>query len=181
MERGCPPGFPARFKKKLHTVQARVATLSDDLRRMAHQLHPAALELLGLPAALRQICQEASMPGELEVRFTVRKPPESIPPDVALCYYRVAQECLRNISKHARSDKVSVTFSGGAPGFRLSIKDNGTGFDPTAPRSKGGLGLISIKERVRLVGGTLSIESRPGDGTRVTVEVPVSSPGGAKG
>jgi PAS domain S-box-containing protein len=181
LEKECPGRIPSSLKKKLHTAHACVVSLSDDVRRLAHQLHPAALELLGLPAALRQICQEAFVPGRLEARFTVRKLPGSFPPDVALCFYRVAQECLRNIAKHTRSDKVSVTLSGGAPGFRLSIKDNGTGFDPTAPRSKGGLGLISIKERVRLVGGTLSIESRPGKGTRVTVEVPVSSPGGAKG
>jgi signal transduction histidine kinase len=181
LEKECPTGAPASLKKKLHTARAQIVNLSDDVRRLAHQLHPAALELLGLPAALRQICHEACTPGRLQVRFTGRNLPESFPPDVALCFYRVTQECLRNIAKHARSDEVSVTLSGGAPGFRLSIKDNGAGFDSAAPRSKGGLGLISIKERVRLVGGTFSIESRPGRGTRVAVDVPVSGPAGARG
>jgi signal transduction histidine kinase len=181
LEKECPPGVPARLKNKLRRVQGRIAGLSEDVRRLAHQLHPAALELLGLPAALRQICQEASRPGELRVRFAARRMRESVPPDVALCFYRVTQECLRNIARHARSDKVSVTLLAGAPGFRLSIEDNGIGFDPAAPPSKGGLGLISIKERVRLVGGTLSVQSRPGQGTRVTVEVPVPGSGGVRG
>ena len=97
---------------------------------------------------------------------------EGIPSEVALCLYRVAQECLRNIDKHAKGDKVAVTLSCGKQRFKLTIKDNGVGFDPAALPPKGGLGLISIRERVRLAGGTLTIRSRPGHGTQVTAELP---------
>jgi two-component system, chemotaxis family, CheB/CheR fusion protein len=90
--------------------------------------------------------------------------------------FPVAQECLRNIAKHAEGDKVTVTRSAGKQGLRLSIKDNGVGFDPAALPPKSGLGLISIRERVRLAGGTLTIKSRLGQATQVTVEVPQSDP-----
>ena len=175
LEEEYPPDVPAKLKKRLRTALDRVERLSDDMRRLAHQLHPAAVELLGLPAALREQCQEVSRPGRMHVRFTSRKLPESFPADIALCLYRVAQESLRNVVKHSRADKVSVTLSGSPQGVRLSIKDNGGGFDTGMARKKGGLGLVSMKERVRLAGGTLTIKSTPGQGTRVVVEVPVGN------
>ncbi len=162
-----------RLREKLLTARDRIDDLSDDMRRLAHQLHPAAIELLGLPAALRQHCEEACQPGRLQVRFISRKLPESIRDDVALCLYRVTQECLRNIVRHAGADRVSVTLWGTPRGLRLSITDNGRGFEREAGEPKGGLGLISMKERVRLVGGSLSIQSTAGAGTKVRVEVPV--------
>jgi PAS domain S-box-containing protein len=173
LEKARPANFPERLRKKLHAALTRCAGLSDDLRRVAHQLHPSSIELLGLPAALRELCQDASNQVRFPVRATAGQLPESIPPDIALCLYRVAQECLRNIAKHAHGDKVSVTLSGVGQGLRLSIKDNGVGFDATTTLPKGGLGLISIRERVRLAGGTLSIKSQPGQGTHVIVDVPV--------
>jgi PAS domain S-box-containing protein len=174
VEGACPAKVSTKFKKKLHTAQANLADLSADLRRVAHRLHPSVIELLGLPVAVRELCQHVSVQGRFAVRFCAGQFPEPVPPNGGLCLYRVAQECLRNIVKHAKAEKVSVTLAVGEQGLRLSVKDNGIGFDTAAAPSNGGLGLISIRERVRLAGGTLTIKSRPGLGTQVTADVPVS-------
>ncbi len=173
LEDNWPADAPARLKKKLHKAHNRLSDLCEDLRRLAHQLHPAAIELLGLPAALRQLCNDVAKARRLRVRFTARSLPESFPGGVSLCLYRVAQECFQNILKHSRASEVSVVLSGVARGVRLTIKDNGAGFDLTAPEAKAGLGIINMKERVRLVGGSFSIYSKPGRGTRVVIEAPV--------
>ncbi len=170
------PNVPAHLKKKLHSARSSISDLSDDMRRLAYQLHPAAIEILGLPAALQQQCQEASQMGQRSVRFTGRNLPAAFPPDTALCLYRITQECLRNIAKHSRARKVSVTLSGVRHGLRLSIKDNGVGFDEKVVEKKRGLGLISMRERARLVGGSLAVKSAPGQGTQVVAEAPLPSP-----
>jgi PAS domain S-box-containing protein len=171
-EKEFPPDA-AGHVTKLRRLQNEIASLSDDMRLLAHQLHPAAVELLGLPVALRQQCQEASHAGTLSVRFAARKLPSSIPREVALCLYRVAQESLRNAARHSGADRVSVMLYGVAGGIRLSISDNGAGFDPDAAQSGGGLGHISMRERIRIVHGALTIDSRPGRGTRIVADVPL--------
>lgn len=173
LDERCPPEAPAGLRRRLRRARARLAELSDDVRRLARQLHPAALELLGLPAALRQLCEEAQGPGRWQVRFRTRTLPESFPQDIAVCLYRVAQECFRNIARHAQADQVRVTLVGVPAGVRLTIQDNGIGFDPLSAGATGGLGLVSMKERVRFAGGTLSVNSRAGKGTRVTAEIPL--------
>jgi PAS domain S-box-containing protein len=172
-EKACPPNVPARLKKTLRAAQTSLVGLSDDLRRLAHQLHPSSLELLGLPVALRELTLDASKRGRFSVRLSVRQLPKAFPRSVALCVYRVVEECLRNVAKHAKGDKVSVTLSGVQEGLRVSIRNNGIGFDTATALSRGGLGLISVRERVRLVGGALTIKSRQGRGTEVAVELPL--------
>lgn len=172
LEESLPRGAPASFKKRLHTTRDRILSLSDDLRRLSHQLHPAVIELLGLPAALRGLCREGSKAGTLQMQFRGVRLPESIPEKLALCLYRVTQEGLRNVVKQAQASKVSITLSRTAQGLRLSIRDNGVGFDPGLA-AKHGLGLVSVRERVRLVGGTLSIKSKLGKGTHMVVETPL--------
>ena len=161
-------------REKLRAAQAKVSGLSDDLRRLAYRLHPAMLDDLGLEVALRAHCEEFSRLEAIQVRLLARQVPISIPREVAVCFYRIAQECLRNITKHARSGTARITLTGSARGLRMRVVDFGVGFDRETVRGKGGLGLISMEERVRLVGGLLSIRSRPGDGTEVTafVELP---------
>jgi PAS domain S-box-containing protein len=176
IEAACPKNGLTPVRERLQTAQASIANLSDDLRRLAHQLHPSAIELLGLPAALRELCHDASRHGRCSVRLSARRCPASVPANVALCLYRVAQECLRNIAKHAGGDKVSVTLSSSRQGLRLSVKDNGVGFDLSTASRKGGLGLISIRERVGLAGGTMTIKSRPGRGTHISVEIRTAAP-----
>jgi PAS domain S-box-containing protein len=172
LEMDLPAAARSDHGRKLNAAQARVAELSDDLRRMAHQLHPSNVELLGVQRALRELCREASRHRRSPVRFSAHRDVESIPPNLALCLYRVAQECLHNVVSHSGADKVSVLLSGLNGSVRLHVTDDGVGFDTAAAASSGGLGLISIRERVRAAGGILKIESEPGRGTRVTVEIP---------
>lgn len=164
------PAHPVR--KRLRLAQAQVAALSDDLRRLAHLLHPSAIELLGLPVALRELCRDTAAHAEFAVRFSARNLPEPIPRDATICLYRVSQECLRNVARHAKASHVAVMLTGLERTIRLSIQDDGVGFDPALKVARSGLGLISMRERVRLAGGTLTLKSCPGGGTRVTVELP---------
>lgn len=161
---------------RLGALRGRLIELSDDLRRMAYQLHPSILEHLGLAVALRSYCAEFSEREGIKARFVHRDVPERLPQDVALCLYRVAQEGLRNVARHSGSSRVTVSLAGIQHGVRLSITDFGVGFDPELVKSKGGLGLISMQERVRMVQGSIAVGSEPGRGTRIEVRIP--RPGG---
>jgi signal transduction histidine kinase len=99
--------------------------------------------------------------------------PAGVPRDLALCLYRIAQEALRNAVKHAEADRVDVTLNADLEFLDLEVRDFGRGFDPAAGRRRAGLGLGSMEERVRLVGGELSISSSPGQGTSIQARVPL--------
>jgi PAS domain S-box-containing protein len=161
-----------KVREQLSSLRTRIVELSKDVREISHRLHPSILEDLGLTAALHELCEEFSARDGIKVLFTPQVVPPAIPAEVAACLYRVAQEAMHNILKHARADYVQMTLSGDSRGIHLSIQDTGVGFDPESLR-RPGLGIISMKERVRLVQGEFSIYSRPGQGTEVTVFVPL--------
>jgi PAS domain S-box-containing protein len=168
--------LPASFEPlldQLGSLRSRVVELSDDLRRVAYQLHPSMLEHLGLAVALKSYCAEFSKREKIKARLAPRDLPDALPQDVALCLYRVAQEALRNVARHSGSPRAAVSLTRTAGGIHLSIIDFGVGFDPDLPRGRGGLGFISMQERVRLVGGSWSVKSRPGQGTRIDVRIPL--------
>jgi PAS domain S-box-containing protein len=162
------------LREGLRNLQIRVVQLSQDVRQIAHQLHPAILEDLGLIAALNELCEEFSAREGIKAVCEAGKIPGTVPKTIASCLYGVAQEALHNIMKHARASQVFVRVNATPPGICLSVQDNGVGFDETAARSMHGLGIISMKERVRLVEGEFSIHFQPGQGTEVTVAVPLS-------
>jgi len=175
---------------KLHSLQAKVGSRSDiahslseirevvgrlatDLHKISRQLHPAIVEELGLEPALRQECKNFQEHFNISTHFTAKKMPAELSKDVRLCLYRVTQESLRNISKHAlEAPTVNVSLSGSPREAILVVQDTGGGFKPDVAMKKGGLGLISMEERVRLVHGTLTIQSLPGKGTTVTAVIP---------
>jgi len=161
-----------KLRQELDSLEAQVAALSDDVRRMASQLHPSVVEHLGLAAALRSHCAEFAAREGIPIEFEERGLPEALSPEVALCLYRIAQEALHNLARHACATRGSVTLAGDRDAVELSITDDGTGFDPQAARALGGLGLLSMEERARLAGGALSIYSSPGQGTRIEVRLP---------
>jgi PAS domain S-box-containing protein len=163
---------PDLVRRGLQALRSRTVDLSESVRRMAHQLHPAVLDDLGLEPALRSYCAEFSRIAKIPVTFSCEGLPQSPPPDVALCLYRVAQEALRNIGKHSRAPDARVELEVADDGVRLSVADSGVGFHPDAARRARGLGIASMQERVRLVNGSIRIESEPGKGTRITVQVP---------
>ena len=175
------------LRDQLRSVRNQVAELSDDVRRVAYRLHPSSLDHLGLAIALRSYCAEFSRREAIRVKFAHRNVPQPLPQEIASCLYRVTEEALRNVAKHGRTKLATVMVAGGDGLIHLSIRDFGVGFDMAANHKRAGLGIISMEERVRLVGGHLSVRSKAGEGTRIEVRVPsppdlsVPTPGSAKG
>ncbi|MGI8988764.1 MAG: chemotaxis protein CheB [Bryobacteraceae bacterium] len=179
VERGLPAA-DSSLRDRLRSVCGQVAELSDDVRRVAYQLHPSSLDHLGLAVALRSYCADFSRREIMQVRFAHRNLPDSLPPEIASCLYRVAEEALRNIAKHARTKLAIVSISRRDHRIQLTIRDPGVGFNPDSLKGRAGLGIISMEERVRLAGGKISVRSRPGDGTRVEVVIPLPPAGNPK-
>jgi PAS domain S-box-containing protein len=165
---------PEDAQKQLKELQVRLVKAAEETRFIAYQLHPSVVDDLGLMFAMRVLCEEFSERQDIAVEFDGGTLPGSIPREIGSCLYRVAQESLQNIAKHAEAKHVSVTLSLSGTCLVLTIEDDGVGFDAEAVKGKGGLGLISMNERVRSVNGTLSIVSRLGQGARITVQIPVA-------
>jgi signal transduction histidine kinase len=168
LERNC---LPTDVTKGLRAVRDIVADLDRDIHRICYELYPVVLEKLGLIVALRCLCRDFSESSEILTVFDHQKVPQKLPENISLCLYRVTQEALQNVSKHAKAKKVSVSLRGIAAGLEVVVMDFGTGFDPLSIRARKGLGLITIEERVRCAGGSFSIRSSPGMGTEVRVMV----------
>ncbi len=161
-------------RSRLAALRARTEAISDDVRRTAHQLHPSMVDHLGLPAALRSLCDDVSKQDRIRVTCRVKNVTLVIPTEIALCLYRVAQEALRNVVTHSGAQRATLTLMLTRKRLRLAISDSGQGFSRgTSTPVKKGLGILSMEERVRLVGGLLTLDSKPGKGTRVFVEVPL--------
>jgi signal transduction histidine kinase len=157
----------------LRQVREGLARLSEDVHALSYRLHPSVLEDLGLEEALQAECARFSRQESIAAELEVRRLPEPVPIESALCLYRIAQEALRNVSRHARARAVTVTLHGMEGGVQIAVRDDGTGFDAAAPRHRRGLGLSSMRERAHLLGGELDLESAPGEGTTVVAWVPV--------
>ncbi|MDH5773760.1 MAG: sensor histidine kinase [Nitrospirota bacterium] len=157
----------------LQKLYDAVSLLSDDVRRLAYQLHPSILDDLGLEVALQAFISDFSKWEGIPVSFVATDVPFSVAQEIASCLYRVTQECLRNVTKHAQATQVDVKLIGKDDALTLSISDNGKGFTvETMLGGKHGLGLISMQERVRAVQGTYNLRSAPGQGTEIIVWVP---------
>jgi len=163
----------AQHRLKLKELQARIVKASEATRHIAYELHPSVLDDLGLVVSLQSLCKEFSEQTSIAVEFTNVALPGSVRREVASCLYRVAQESLRNIAKHACAKHVSVDLTLQKGTVVLTIADDGVGFDQEAVKGRGGLGLIGMEERARLVNGILSIATRPGHGTRIALEIPL--------
>jgi signal transduction histidine kinase len=161
--------------ERVRALSSRIDGLATDVHALSRRLHPAILDELGLEAALREECTAFSAKTGVPCKVEARIAPVPLPEDVSLCLYRVAQESLRNIARHAEAVKVRVVLSERKHGITLRVEDTGGGFDPNEVRGKGGLGLISMEERVRLIDGKFTIQSQPGKGTTVEVFVPFVS------
>lgn len=167
------PLMPELLGKAVEPVREELAQLADDLRTLAHRLHPSLLNHAGLLPALEDSIQQAMRRTGLHIVLKVGNVPDSLPVDLATCLFRVFQESLQNVAKHAKATEVLVKLSGSSKGVGLSVRDNGTGFDVHAKSShRKGLGLISMQERLRLQKGFLNIHSRPADGTKVCAWIP---------
>jgi signal transduction histidine kinase len=167
-------GSPELALPLLRAMQQQLVGLSDDVHALSRQLHPSILDDLGLVEALRSECASFSRRERIAVDYCPQEMSVRLPKDVALCVYRVAQEALRNVAKHAAVNEAVVSLVVMGPELVLRVEDKGTGFDPAAVRSHPGLGFSSMEERVRLIGGEVSVTSAPQQGTRVVVRVPLA-------
>jgi signal transduction histidine kinase len=170
-----PPADSQKIALIMENFSTQVKGLSSEMHRLSHDLHPAKLDQLGLVAAVRGFCKEFALAHELAIEFTERDVPRTVSADAALCLYRIAQEALHNVAKHSGGTAAKVELTRDDRHLRLVVADDGAGFDPQAARTNGSLGLVSMSERARFVGGRLSVESRPGTGTRVEVRVPIAA------
>jgi signal transduction histidine kinase len=149
--------------------------MSADMRSLSHQLHSSRLELVGLVPALSGVCQETTKNYGIEVRFTESEFIPDLTKDVSLCLFRVAQEALTNVVKHSQATSAHVELRGDAKAVGLQISDTGHGFDTNLKNE--GIGLLGMRERLRLVGGRLSVTSEPMRGTVLFAEIPLSASG----
>jgi len=166
---------PQKIAGRMADFSSRVKQLSSDVHQISHDLHPAKLEQLGLAAAVRGFCKEFALAHEMAIKFDEREVPRTLPANTALCFYRIAQESLNNVVKHSGATAAEVKLTGDQGSLRIMIADDGAGFDPTAAPASGSLGLVSMRERANYLGGTLSIDSHPGAGTRVELFVPIDA------
>jgi len=155
----------------LRAMRDKLITISEDVHTISRQLHPSIIEDLGLVDGLRSEINNFSSREGIPVQFDVGEENLHLPLAIAICFFRVAQEGLRNIGKHAQAQSVRVSLSRRNGMLQLAVSDDGIGFDPKAVKKMAGIGLASMEERIRLVGGRLSVQSQPGEGTLITASL----------
>lgn len=164
-------GEPNEAATLIHTIHQRLVGLSRDVHDLSRQLHPAILDELGLVEALRSECDAFSRREQIAVDFQADTVPSGLNPEVRLGLYRIAQEALRNLAKHAAVTECWISLVAKDGSLELTIRDKGIGFDPKTERRDAGIGIVSLEERAPLIGARLSIISSPGQGTTVCVIV----------
>jgi signal transduction histidine kinase len=166
----------ATTQQLLDELDRDASNTFDGIRRLSHDLHPATLRLLGLVPALRSHCNEVAKRHGVAVQFSADDPAAAAHPDVAVCLFRIAQESLRNGVQHGNAEHLTVTLRHSGNWLELEVTDDGRGFDLSDTPGHAGLGLVTMEERVNLVGGTVSVKSEIGRGTTVRARVPAESP-----
>lgn len=156
----------------IRRISQEVSNLGKDIQALSHRLHSSKLEYLGLAAAASSFCKESSEQQKVEIEFSHAGIPRSLPKEISLCLFRVLQESLQNAVKHSGERHFRVELHGTSMGIQLTVNDLGVGFDEQDALGRRGLGLISMRERMQLVGGAFSIESKPGGGTTIRARVP---------
>ncbi|MHC4520965.1 MAG: sensor histidine kinase, partial [Planctomycetota bacterium] len=164
---------PQAMVSTLREIRERTVDLSADVHDISRQLHPSIIEDLGLKHAIRSECANFTKREGVAIRYEPADLPRGIPMATSVCLFRIVQEALRNIGKHAKVKEAHVSLVGNGRQLTLVIKDSGVGFDMAGTAASPGLGLASMRERVRLIRGTLSIESAPGKGTEIQVVAPL--------
>jgi PAS domain S-box-containing protein len=166
------PGGPVEIR--MEEMRQHCSSIAADVQALSHELHSSRLDYLGLTVALQSFCQEFSQQQNVNVEFQYEDVPDSLPNEVSLSVFRIAQEGLHNSLKYSGVDRFSLHLWGTGDTVQLEICDFGSGFEVDQARAGKGLGLISMQERAHLVNGSFAIESAPGDGTRILVCVPLA-------
>ena len=171
-----PPASASGFEQEIGEVSQQIVDLVSDIQALSHDLHPPKLKLLGLEAAVAGFCEELSRRHGVTIDVHFENIPKALPPEISLCLYRVLQEALQNVVKHSASRHANVSLNGHIDTIDLTVKDSGTGFHPHEAMRGPGLGLTSMNERLRVVGGQLSIHSQRGRGTMIHAVAPLRLP-----
>ena len=179
LSKGAGTGQTAMLDQ-LQQVWQQVSALTGDVQALSHKLHPSILDNLGLVTAVKSFCREISEQTGIAVEYTHKNIPDSLPREVSLSVFRVVQEALHNAAKYSGGKQFEVYLRGVAGGLELEVIDHGAGFDVAKLKNEG-LGLVSMAERIHLLSGNISIESRPNAGTRIRARVPVNSQAKAAG
>jgi signal transduction histidine kinase len=175
MIQGCSEN-PSEVRVRTHELSKSAKKIASDVQALSHELHSSILDYLGLVGGMKSWCNEFSERQGMVVKFKSSGSLNSLPPEVSLCLFRVLQEATHNAAKHSGVKQIDVQLVEKSGEIHLIVSDSGKGFDIDAARQKGGLGLTSMQERVRLVGGTIVIESKPLAGTTIDVCVPTVRP-----
>ncbi len=162
-------------RSRIGELQKQISEIATDIQSVSHELHSGKLQYLGIAGAMRAFCREFAEQQKVEIDFNAHDLPSPLSPDISLCLFRVLQEALHNSAKHSGVRQFEVRLSGTSDEIHLTVKDSGAGFDREAAKESRGLGLISMEERLKLVKGTLSIDSQPKRGTTIDARVPFDS------
>jgi len=168
------PPSAVELHDHIHHAIQRLSNIATDIQALSHRLHSSKLEYLGLVAAAKSFCRELSEQHQAEIDFRDMAMPRSVPKEISLCLFRVLQEALQNAMKYSGVRHIKVELRGTEGEIQLTVSDLGIGFDPQDAIHRRGLGLISMRERMQLVRGEISIKSQPGSGTTIHARVPFS-------
>jgi PAS domain S-box-containing protein len=160
---------------RMDQLRKQTSEIASDVQSLSHELHSAKLEFLGLALSMSSFCKEFAEHQKIEIDFQSHDLPDSVPPDISLCFFRILQEALHNSAKHSGAQHIEVRLWGTSGEIALAVRDYGAGFESEATKESRGLGLISMEERVKLLKGNLSIKSQPGCGTTIRASVPFPS------
>ena len=156
----------------LDHLRERASEITDDVHRLSHRLHSSTLDYLGLAPALQKLVNEFSQRHDIAISLSNDGLPAALSSHVALCLFRIVEEGLSNIAKHSDARSAEIRVAGKPDGIHLTIEDGGRGFDAAAIQKNAGLGLVSMQERLRVLRGTVRIDSAPSRGTRIDVWIP---------
>jgi PAS domain S-box-containing protein len=164
----------ATFARELEALVRTAGEITSDVHNVSRRLHPSQVELLGLAPALNNFCREFANRNSMRIQFTSACLTCKLSEEASLCLFRVAQEAIRNVHKHSGCHEALVELDELSGSLRLRISDRGAGFDPSLAENSQGLGLLSMEERLRSMGGELFVHSRPGGGTCIEACIPAS-------
>jgi signal transduction histidine kinase len=168
-----PPSSGVEVIDHIRHVHQHLCELGRDVQALSHRLHSSKLEYLGIVSAASSFCRELSEQQNVEIEFHHAGIPRSLPKEVSLCLFRVLQEALQNGVKHSGARHFRVELRGTSREIQLTVNDLGVGFDQQVAIDRRGIGLVSMRERLNLVGGEFSINSKPGGGTTIRARVPL--------
>jgi signal transduction histidine kinase len=165
----------SEVSSRMNELRQDISEISIDLQALSHRLHSSKLEYLGAVAAMKSWCQEFGERQKMEIEFKSHDVPGPLPSDVSLCLFRVLQEAMHNASKHSGVRHIEVELRGSRGEIHLLVQDSGAGFDVEEATKGPGIGLSSMRERVKMINGAITIRSQPKGGTTVHVCVPFAS------